>query len=134
MPRYEDELIKNLESFFQNRQEIVFAWLFGSYAEKTNNRYSDLDIAVYVQDKTLLSDTDWYLGLKAELTAFVKQEVDLVLLNLATPLVKHVANMRKVVLLSREPVFEAEYSLRIIHEYNDVRYWAGKTRERLLER
>ena len=129
-----DVIIKNLENFFLNREEIVFAWLFGSYAEKNNNRHSDLDIAVYVKDGALLSDTDWYLGLKAELMVFTNKEIDLVLLNLATPLVKHIANIRNIVLLSRDPVFEAEYSLRIIHEYNDVRYWARKTRERLLER
>jgi len=102
----------------------VFAWLFGSCANGHNNCYSDIDIAVYIRDNILLNDVDWYLELKADIMELVHKEVDLVLLNNAKPLIKHAANMQKKMLLSRDPLFEAEYSLRVIKEYNDVRYWA----------
>ncbi|WP_425059167.1 hypothetical protein SCACP_38390 [Sporomusa carbonis] len=128
----EAALIASLESFFADRQEILFAWLFGSYASGRNNNYSDIDIAVYVKDQALLNDSDWYLSLKSEIMVLTHKEIDLIVLNHAKPLVKHVANMRKVVLLTRDPLFEAEYSLHIIKEYNDVRYWARHSRQYLL--
>jgi len=125
-------LLDNLKNFFAAKPEILFCWLFGSYAIGRENVASDIDIAVYVKDHTLLNDTDWYLGLKADLEDLTRKEIDLIVLNCAQPLLRHVANMRKVVVLSRDPRFEAEYSLRIIKEYNDVRYWARRSRQRLL--
>lgn len=126
------ELIQRLKDFLSDRQEIMFAWLFGSYANGHNNCYSDIDIAIYSRDNSLLGDVDWYLGLKADIMELVNKEVDLVLLNSAKPLIKHAANMQKKVLLSRDMLFEAEYSLRVIKEYNDVRYWARFSRQHLL--
>jgi predicted nucleotidyltransferase len=125
-------LLDMLGKFFAGRQEVLFAWLFGSYASGRNNGYSDIDIAIYIKDQILLDDSDWYLGLKLGIMDLTHKEVDLIVLNSAKPLVKHAANMKKIVLLSRDPQFEAEYSLRIIKEYNDARYWARRSRQYLL--
>lgn len=129
MPKDHD-LINKLRDFFYTRQELLFVWLFGSVATGKTNCFSDVDIAIYLSDKTLINDFDWYLELKVKLMDITKREVDLVVLNTANSLVKHMANMQKVVLLSRAALFEAEYSLAIIKEYNDVRYWGRKTRMR----
>ena len=128
------EMTALLADFFSAKPEILFSWLFGSYAVGKNNAFSDVDIAIYVVNPELLNDVDWYLNLKVELMRLTRREVDLILLNSAAPLVKHAANMHKIVLFSRAELFEAEYSLRIIKEYNDVRYWASRSRRPLLER
>lgn len=125
-------LNQKLKDFFLIRQELLFVWLFGSYASGRNDSYSDIDIAIYVKDQNLLRDIDWYLDLKSDIMTLTHKEIDLILLNNAKPLVKHAANMQKVVLLSRDSLFEAEYSLRIIKEYNDARYWARRSRQHLL--
>lgn len=52
------ELISQLAAFFSCRPEILFSWLFGSYATGKNNAYSDVDIAVYVANPLLLHDVD----------------------------------------------------------------------------
>lgn len=127
------ELTAQLTDFFAGKPEVVFSWLFGSYAVGKNNAYSDVDIAIYVSNPSLLNDVDWYLDLKAELMYLTRHEVDLVLLNTAVPLVKHAANMNKITLFSRNERFEAEYCLWIIKEYNDIRYWASRSRRQLLE-
>ncbi|EIW20880.1 MULTISPECIES: type VII toxin-antitoxin system MntA family adenylyltransferase antitoxin [Pelosinus] len=128
----EIKLIERLKDFFAERQDIMFAWLFGSSATGLTTRFSDIDIAVYVRDHTVLTDMDWYLQLKADLMELVNKEIDLVVLNNARPLIKHTANMQKKVLLSRNALFEAEYSLRVVKEYNDVRYWSRYSRQNLL--
>ncbi|MEN6414777.1 MAG: nucleotidyltransferase domain-containing protein [Veillonellales bacterium] len=127
-----DRLLQVLTPFLLSRTEIQFAWLFGSYATGRNTASSDIDIAIFVNDLRLLGDTDWYLGLKSDLMALTHKEIDLILLNNAKPLMKHAANMKKIVLLARDPLFEAEYALSVIKEYNDVRYWAQLSRQRLL--
>ncbi len=125
-------MIEALRSYFALQPDLMFAWLFGSVAAGRDNERSDVDIAVYVSNRDRIVDVDWYLGLKADLMTLTRKEVDLVLLNTATPLVRQAANLRKVSLLSRDPLFEAEYSLRVLREYNDVRYWARRSRQHLL--
>ncbi|QDR82007.1 type VII toxin-antitoxin system MntA family adenylyltransferase antitoxin [Sporomusa termitida] len=127
------DLINKLKDFFATRPELLFVWLFGSVATGKTNRFSDVDIAIYISNQNLINDFDWYLELKLKLMDITKREVDLIVLNTASPLLKHVANMQKVVLLSHASLFEAEYSLAVIKEYNDVRYWTRKTRMRYLE-
>lgn len=109
-------MFESLKKVFDGREEILFAWLFGSMAVGRANSRSDVDIAVYVSNPGLLEDVDWYLNLKVELMAATRREVDLILLNTAKPLVKHMANLHKIPLLSRDPLFEAEYSLRIFDD------------------
>ena len=121
-----------LRRYFATQPDILFAWLFGSCASGRTNSLSDVDIAIYVAKSERIGDSDWYLGLKVDLMDITRKEVDLVLLNTATPLIRHAANLRKVKLYSRDPVFEAEYSLRVLREYNDVRYWAQRSRQHLL--
>ena len=65
---------------------IVFAYIFGSYVRKQLRSDSDIDIAIYLDKKM---DLDTYLDLKMKLTDACKREVDLIILNEATPLLKH---------------------------------------------
>ena len=125
-------MIATLRGYFASQPDILFAWLFGSVATGRDNDRSDVDIAVYVSNRDRLVDADWYLGLKVDLMDITHKEVDLVLLNTATPLIRHAAGLHKVKLCSRDPVFEAEYSLRVLRQYNDVRYWAQRSRQHLL--
>lgn len=126
-------MIATLRGYFASQPDILFAWLFGSVATGRDNDRSDVDIAVYVSNRDRLVDADWYLGLKADLMTITRKEVDLVLLNTATPWIRHAANLCKVSLVSRDPLFEAEYSLRALRDYNDVRYWGRRSRQHLLE-
>jgi predicted nucleotidyltransferase len=56
---------------------VVFAYLFGSYAKKEQTHTSDVDIAVFLQN----TDLDAQLQLNYELSKFLKKDVDLVMLN-----------------------------------------------------
>jgi predicted nucleotidyltransferase len=42
-----DSDIKALKTYFENRRDIAFAFLFGSQARGTATKISDIDIAVY---------------------------------------------------------------------------------------
>ncbi|MCL4377170.1 MAG: nucleotidyltransferase domain-containing protein [Actinobacteria bacterium] len=87
-------LIKTkLEDFFSKRKEVLFAYIFGSLVTKKNNKFSDIDIAIYI-DLKKIEEQDYRYGYKAEiitdLMKFLKTDrVDLVLLNSAAPLLRH---------------------------------------------
>ena len=75
-----------------SRAEVLEAYLFGSHALGRAQPHSDVDIAVYVDPRTL-TEADGY-GYAADLTAHLMQAlgtnaVDLVVLNRAPPLLYH---------------------------------------------
>ena len=44
---------KTIVKYLRGKEEILFAYIFGSLARKTSNRLSDIDIAIYIDDKKI---------------------------------------------------------------------------------
>jgi len=75
--------IKDIKEYLYNRDEVVFAYLYGSMAQGKENKLSDIDIAVYIDEsKKPDSGTFGYRSeLITEVQSLVKREVDLVILS-----------------------------------------------------
>ncbi|MFW6230155.1 MAG: type VII toxin-antitoxin system MntA family adenylyltransferase antitoxin [Halanaerobium sp.] len=75
--------MEKIKNYLFKREEIIFAYLYGSMARETANRLSDIDIAIYIEkSKKPASGTFGYRSeLIAELQSLVKREVDLIILN-----------------------------------------------------
>jgi len=68
-----DILINELKKL----DNVLFAYLFGSYATNGQTSMSDIDIAVYLKDTSL----DSQLQLTYELSKVFSQDIDLIVLN-----------------------------------------------------
>ena len=106
-----------------DRDGVVAALLFGSQATGKAGPLSDVDIAVWLDPG--LSDSDRF-RLRLELTgratsALRTNEVDLVVLNDAPPLLKHRAVRSAVRLLDRDPVARVRLESRAVAEYLDTK-------------
>ncbi len=66
-----------LETLLHANNNVIFAYLFGSYSDHTFSDTSDIDIAVYLKDSSL----DAKLTLHHTLEKSLQKEVDLVCLN-----------------------------------------------------
>ena len=97
-----ENIINDVFEYLANRDDIVFAYLFGSYAEGKQTHLSDIDIAVYMKyDKQAF---DQKLGILNDLTKILEtEEIDLVILNKApiSLLRKILAN--KIILIDKDP-------------------------------
>lgn len=71
------QIVKKLKTLLANFDCVSFGYLFGSYANNTQTPKSDVDIALYLKDKTV----DTKLQLIYELSKALRLEVDLVVLN-----------------------------------------------------
>ncbi len=47
-----EELLKKLKDYFESRQDVSFAYLFGSTVSKNTHSESDIDIGIYFTPKT----------------------------------------------------------------------------------
>ena len=80
------DIIKNCKSILMEYEDIIFAYIFGSYAQNSIRENSDIDISIYLKKNI---DIDTYLEIKMNLSEVLKREVDLVILNNAPPLLKY---------------------------------------------
>jgi predicted nucleotidyltransferase len=80
---YVETIIKVLAE----ESDVLFAFLFGSYAKGTQDDKSDIDIAVYLKDEGLLERVPLYpskLAIKIENALDEKKTVDIRILNGST--------------------------------------------------
>ncbi len=99
------ELVNKLAGVLAGRAEILEAYLFGSQARGTAQAHSDVDVAVYVDPAT---DMDRGFGIDAEISADLmsvlgRNDVDVVMLNRADPVLYHRVLRDGVRLLVRDP-------------------------------
>jgi uncharacterized protein len=106
-----------------DRDGVVAASLFGSQAAGKAGPLSDVDLAVWLDPG--LSDAERF-RLRLELighaaSALGTNEVDLVVLNDAPPLLKHRALRSRVLLLDRDAILRLRLESRAVTEYLDTK-------------
>ena len=99
-----DRLAERLARLLDPHPEVLEAYLFGSYARGQEQPHSDIDVAVYVDEARI--DNSGF-GYRARLTTDLMagigfNDVDVVLLNHAPPVLYHRVLRDGVRLLSRD--------------------------------
>lgn len=81
-----DKLDKNtelLKDYFEKRDDILMAFVFGSYAKKQEISGSDFDVAVHFATERNNADYKKEDEMRSDIADIVKKEIDLVCLNKA---------------------------------------------------
>lgn len=96
------KLMPQVEAYLASRKDILFAYLFGSYARASYGPFSDVDIAVYVAGDRRAEKK---LDILGDLNKILKtDDLDLVILNDA-PLVLRMSILKSSRLLSENSPF-----------------------------
>lgn len=125
------DIFKECKDILIEYEEIMFAYIFGSYAKNSLKSTSDIDIAIYLEGN--LSPNE-YLDLKMNLTEATKREVDLVILNNATPLLKFEIYKNHLLLFTRDFSTESNYKIKVLFEYNDMKRYLDLSYNKTIER
>ncbi|MDD9980019.1 MAG: nucleotidyltransferase domain-containing protein [Gammaproteobacteria bacterium] len=117
----EPNLIRRLAEVLDPREEILEAYLFGSHARGLAQPHSDVDVAVYI-DYARADDTGF--GYRANLTTDLIaglgcNDVDVVVLNRAPPLLYHRVLRDGVRLLARDLCATTTREGRAVSRYCD---------------
>lgn len=111
--------------------KIVFAYIFGSYAKGNVREDSDIDISIYLKDNIYTYE---YLDMKMQLSEVIKREVDLIILNDATPLLRYEIYKNNILLFTRDKSVESRYKVKTLFEYNDMKRYLDLSYEKTIER
>ena len=117
-----DELERTINNIFKKHNEILLCYLYGSYISDRKTRYSDIDIGIFLDKafkKSYLYQVELSLEIEKEFNN--KVEIDLSILNEATPrflynVIKSGRNIYK-----KEEKIQHEFEIRILYSYLDVK-------------
>ena len=119
-----EDLIKEIKSLLLPRKEIVLAYLHGSTAKGTSRPYSDVDIAVLLDENISVEEGPY--GYHAELLAILMKalrtnRIELTILNDAPPFLKFQVIRYGRGILIRSEAKRIDFHVKTIAKYNDVK-------------
>lgn len=114
----QNQTTKDLETLFNKEDRVLVAYLFGSRAKGNQTTKSDIDIAVLLSEppKKML---EYYLHLVNEVSKALGNEVDLIILNKAPPLLKHQTIKHGKLVYCRDEKARIEFEAKAQDEYLD---------------
>ena len=123
------EFSARLENYFRDKENICLALLFGSYAAERGTAESDVDIAILFQ-----TPPDFY-GLQAlrdELEVLLKRDVDIAVLNTASPILKMQVLKNGLVIYDKEVKYFNRFTIDTVNQYSDLKMIRKKAEENIL--
>lgn len=122
-----------LINILQKYNGIAAAVLFGSQATQQANLESDIDIAL-LYDANSIPDGMELLQFKQDLSDQMQQDVDIIVLNEASPIIAMQAIKHGVPLFLRDKKAYDRFEIKLITDYADVKYMRKPFEENILKR
>ena len=112
--------IEPLQQFLRDQPELLFAYLFGSYANGQANALSDVDIAVYAS--AALSTEHHEQLLSALIDLLRRRSVDLIDLRAAPPVLAYEVITTGKPLFVKDTDEQNHFERRVFLHYFDTHY------------
>ena len=113
-----EKLIGRLQGFLRSRDEVVLAYVFGSFVEE--KKIHDIDIGIYLSQITPEQSTQYGLTLSQTLSSKLRIPVDARVLNFApVSFLYHV--IRGKLIIERDEEVSAKFAEQTIQRYLDLK-------------
>jgi len=120
------EIIDELTRLLKEREEIVFAYLHGSFL---THDFRDIDVAIYLKED---EDVLYEVELGVELEKILKFPVDVRVLNSAPLTFRFKVIKDGLLLFSRDERIRSDFEALTISEYHDFSYFRRRYRREVL--
>lgn len=116
--------MENIKKILEKEPNVLFAYLFGSYAKGIQNERSDIDIAIFLREPCLLERDPLYpsrLAIRIERALAGKKPVDIRVLNGSTLRFKSQVLRYGKLLFSKDEKRRIEFETRSLAYYYDFK-------------
>ena len=121
------EIVKKISDFFKGRNEILFAYIFGSFTE--DETFNDVDIGIYLNPESLPTEVFYEVELSNQLEKILKIPVDIVILNKTSDFILHRAT-KGIMVKNNNDQIRTDYITKHWKMYWDFK---DKIREQVME-
>lgn len=121
---------RKLRSFFKDRNDVSLVLMFGSFVRGEMTVDSDIDVGIYFQ-----SSPDFYQVnvIKEDLSALLKRDVDVVVLNDASPVIKMQVLKKGILVLEASKNNFSEFYGDTVKQYDDLKQIRKKCEDNILK-
>ena len=113
--------LKKLKDHLYQKEEIIFAYIYGSVARDQDTRLSDIDLAVYIDEdkKPEAGPFGYRSDLITELQPLAGNDIDLIILNDASNLLAYNVFKEGKLLFNKDPDLRTRVQARTVDKYLD---------------
>ena len=127
------DIEQRILNFFDKIPHIVSITLFGSYAQETANKESDVDVAVLFEARHL-PNLAALITWREDLGAVLQKDVDLICLNTASPIIGMQVYNNGKNLLVKQPRAYANYQMLLFSNYAELKELRAPMEKDILKR
>jgi uncharacterized protein len=126
------EIFDILKKVMEKNEEVLFAYLYGSYVYNSDDFKSDIDVAVYLKP----SDIKGYIKKEEELTISVvtkihKDRIDLRILNVLPLLLQYNVLKDGIPILVREERERVDFETRVMNRFFELKPYIDEYQQML---
>ena len=116
------ELERTINKVFNNHNEVLLCYLYGSYLFGNKTEFSDIDLGILLErnyKRHYLFQVD--LSLEIEKLYNSKIEIDLCVLNDATPRFLYNVLKNGYIIHSKNETNQHEFEIKVLYEYLEIK-------------
>lgn len=113
-----NEILSEIKNFLNSRDDVLLAFVFGSFIEDRQTEESDIDIAILFKQRPDFSTLTEIID---TLSGIAKREADIVVLNDSSPIIRmQVLKKGRLIKKINDSVYN-DFFTRTIKEYDDLK-------------
>ena len=113
-----ESMTEKLKSALAKRDDVVLAFLFGSFPRGETTPFSDLDIAVFFNRPI---DFFTIAALREDISAMTGMAADIVVLNTASPVIRMQVLKKGTMLINKDQKVYNAFFVDTINSYDDLK-------------
>ena len=112
---------EKLKDHLYQKDEIIFAYIYGSVARNQDTRLSDIDLAIYIDEdkKPAAGPFGYRSDLITELQPLAGNDIDLIILNEASNLLAYQVFKEGRLLFNKDPDLRTKVHAKTVDKYLD---------------
>jgi len=115
-----NEIKTELEDYLSEVPDVALVYLYGSQAAGSATAESDVDIAILFNEFGV-PGTDRYLQMEDNMTSRLKREVDLLVLNSASPVIRMQVLNNGTLIIKNDHQTYIRFFVKTVNEYDDLK-------------
>ena len=112
------EMVRSLEAFFRKQRGVILAFLFGSSVANRMHPASDVDIGILFKAAPNLHEVN---DLASRLSSRIQREIDLVVLNQASPVLGMQILKHGVLIYASDRKHYHQFFVDTVNQYDDLK-------------
>jgi hypothetical protein len=126
---------EKIAKILKKEGNILFAYLFGSYARKEARKESDVDIAVFLKDPSIVeNDPKFEIKLALKIERIIKRQVDIRVINDKSLTFTNQVLKHGKLLFSTDEKERINFETKMFGLYSDFRYFINEYNKKRFER